>query len=916
MKRVHVPNVSGHSLNKINQDIKKSLDQHFSFVDGSPADILVQHYVSGIGTSKKYNRKILIQPIDGTRINQGMVKSINQFDLILAPAEASKKIMESSGVIKPIRIISNYYDDDLLDIKSNFFDVRYSSKKYTFYSETTGIKRKNVDNLLRYFLDEFSGKPEAEKVRLVLKLSSGDKTKMSTLEKIRNSYQNAPEVDIYNQWLDDADLNSLRRGMDCYVMLSYMEGFCIPLLNAAVLKKDIICLNSTISGYMDFINKGNSILVPVKKIPIDQKHESLLIYDKTSTWEEPIYPEYQRALRKAYTGEYQFDKVDDFSDFSKRSVMEKYREEIEGRDSLGCCISQESSRDAYSAVCRDLERIGVDGCDFFEYSKIIRSHIKRSGIPRNSFVNNIIQTHIDVLKTRESSKLEYSLICDDDVIVIRDDEKILDIVRKAPEDWDIIFLGGMNHYHPPFIIDDDFYRCRFSFNPHCYLIKTSFIPVVLSELEKREAECDVIFAKMQESGIGNWYGLKRDMIIPSGRNGTKYISLFPPAYAQVKNLERKRTGDLRISRISSDSSIKGIKYVAVRGSSGYANCAKDYIIGISDSGIPVTPHLLKHNDSSYLTGDKNSRVNSLKDDGMDYDALIIHLLPDLWKNEVDTHGANVRDKIGYFAWEADKIPDEWSEGFDVVDKIAVPCEWNRKVLIDSGVTKPICVIPHIYDEIVPKSFGIPGYNGEFVFYTIGQFLERKGIEDSVRSYLGAFTSEDNVCLIVKTEGREYNKSDREIVRKEIEKIISEFPNPAKVITIVDEISDGNIAYLHSIGDCFISLFKAEGWGLSLFDATIKGTPVICTGYGGSLDFTCGPYVNYEIGPITDHYKWFNESQKWAYPDISRGSLIMRDVYENIDSYKKIAEDHSAIVKEKFSTKKIIEKFIGFIKEKP
>ena len=65
---------------------------------------------------------------------------------------------------------------------------------------------------------------------------------------------------IINKKLPKEYLYSIKKGIDCYICLSYMEGFCIPLLDAVVLKKDIITLDTKISGYRDFINKDNSIL--------------------------------------------------------------------------------------------------------------------------------------------------------------------------------------------------------------------------------------------------------------------------------------------------------------------------------------------------------------------------------------------------------------------------------------------------------------------------------------------------------------------------------------------------------------------------------------------------------------------------------------------------------------------------------
>jgi len=315
---------TGQSLIKINKDLSDYLKDSFELTKNILGDILLQHYFFNYDDYyMKFHRNILIQPIDGTIIKQDFVDIANKYNYIITPSNNNKTQLISSGVEKPITIIPNYYDDELLEKDNGFFNSLFDEKKYTFYTESTGIKRKNIDNILKYFLETFT---EKEKVRLIIKLNEVDPNIVNSLKDIIKNAPNKPEVIIINKRLPSNYLYSFIRNIDCYVCLSYMEGFCIPLLNAAVLKKDIITLNSKISGYMDFINKKNSVLLPVKKIKIDNSPENLRIYSEDSEWEEPNYNEYKKSLLSVYKGEYKFDKNLDYSKFSKEVVMKQYED--------------------------------------------------------------------------------------------------------------------------------------------------------------------------------------------------------------------------------------------------------------------------------------------------------------------------------------------------------------------------------------------------------------------------------------------------------------------------------------------------------------------------------------------------------------------------------------------------------------
>lgn len=311
---------TGESLLKINKDLAEYFKEDYLVREQLAGDILLMHHIH-LDIDWVFHRKLLIQPLDGTIINPNITENINRFHYIITPSSSGKEIMESCGVTKPIKVIPNYYDEDLLKKDNGFFDSIFDEKKYTFYTESTGITRKNIEGILKYFLEEFT---KEDNVRLLIKLNEIPKDRLLDIKKILKKYPKRPEVIFLNKRLPKEYLYSLERGMDCYICLSHMEGFCIPLLNAIVLKKDVITLNTKISGYKDFVNKENSILLPTKEIDLLGTPDNKWIYSKESKWEDTDYSEYKKALRKVFKGEYKFNKEQDYSKYSQKNVMKEY----------------------------------------------------------------------------------------------------------------------------------------------------------------------------------------------------------------------------------------------------------------------------------------------------------------------------------------------------------------------------------------------------------------------------------------------------------------------------------------------------------------------------------------------------------------------------------------------------------------
>jgi len=363
--------------------------------------------------------------------------------------------------------------------------------------------------------------------------------------------------------------------------------------------------------------------------------------------------------------------------------------------------------------------------------------------------------------------------------------------------------------------------------------------------------------------------------------------------------------------------IQGVKYVCSRGTSGYAEAAKDYIIGLHSKNIPISVKHLICDDSIYQIGERNEIVNSLVDKKINYNKLILHCTPDHWSKQIKENKKKNTEVIGMTVWETDKIHPLWTKYINEVDKVIVPCEWNQQVFENCGVYKPIEVIPHIFHSSPKVNASIKEIKeDEFVFYCINNWTIRKGFEDLITAYLNEFTSKDKVVLVLKTYKSAYTQEENQKIRNIVEDIIKKYKTPAKIILLLKQMSDEQIAGLHNIGHCFVSLTKAEGFGLGLFEAAGNGIPVICTGYGGQTQFIKDYLIDYKLIPVegTPWIKWYKNDQHWAQPDINHASSLMRYVFNNRSESQLAAAYNMRNIEENFNLKVVTNKLIKFLNE--
>ena len=104
------------------------------------------------------------------------------------------------------------------------------------------------------------------------------------------------------------------------------------------------------------------------------------------------------------------------------------------------------------------------------------------------------------------------------------------------------------------------------------------------------------------------------------------------------------------------------------------------------------------------------------------------------------------------------------------------------------------------------------------------------------------------------------------------------------IVAIDGWLDGGERHaLTACCDCYVSLHRSEGFGLTLAEAMHLGKPVIATGFGGNLDFMTPDnswLVDWEPVEVGAGAFPYPPHGHWADPSVEHAALLMREAFSD------------------------------------
>lgn len=248
-----------------------------------------------------------------------------------------------------------------------------------------------------------------------------------------------------------------------------------------------------------------------------------------------------------------------------------------------------------------------------------------------------------------------------------------------------------------------------------------------------------------------------------------------------------------------------------------------------------------------------------------------------------------RRTIGVWGWETNSFPERYLSSFELVDELWVYTTYVAKVLsqfspVPVVVVPPPIATPNSGDTTIDLEIQ-DGFTFLFLFdfYSTSQ---RKNPLGLIEAFKRAFAPGEGPQLIIKS-----------IHGAQLPEFLEHLRFAARDrsdIHIVDRyVSLREKTALMESCDCYVSLHRAEGFGLTLAEAMILGKPAIATGYSGNMDFMTKSnsyLVDYTMVEIPEGISIYSEAGgTWAEPDLDHAARLMRQVWENQDEARERGE---------------------------
>lgn len=260
--------------------------------------------------------------------------------------------------------------------------------------------------------------------------------------------------------------------------------------------------------------------------------------------------------------------------------------------------------------------------------------------------------------------------------------------------------------------------------------------------------------------------------------------------------------------------------------------------------------------------------------------------------------------IGQWFWELEEFPKEYHASYPYVNELWAPTKFIQESLSKYApenvkvVRMPLPLLSPEVDTSIERSvFNID--NDRFMFLFTFDFCSstaRKNPQAVIKAFKQAFKENEGPILVIKSvndhvfPGALINLKFYAEGRKDI-------------IFFNNHFDHSMVSALRNLCNCYVSLHRSEGLGLTISEAMCLGKPVIATGYSGNMDFMTEDNsipISWEY-TFSDHTATpYNAGLRWAEPNINEAADAMRFVYSNEETAKKLGERAKNDMTEKFS----------------
>lgn len=256
-----------------------------------------------------------------------------------------------------------------------------------------------------------------------------------------------------------------------------------------------------------------------------------------------------------------------------------------------------------------------------------------------------------------------------------------------------------------------------------------------------------------------------------------------------------------------------------------------------------------------------------------------------------------RYSIGLWFWEIAHFPEQWRNSFPLLEEVWAPTAHIASAL-EPVATVPVTTvrIPVAPPELEPRSradLGLPEDRFLFLFsFDYLSVFKRKNPLAVVDAFTRAFVPGEGAGLLIKCIN-----SDRDPdAHARLRAAVASHPD----VELMDRyLSPADNSSLSALCDAYVSLHRAEGFGLGMAEAMTLGKPVIATSYSGNLDFMSPSnslLVDHQLVPIGSGADPYPPDASWAEPDTAHASRLMRQLFDDPQRARELGASAAADIR--------------------
>lgn len=327
----------------------------------------------------------------------------------------------------------------------------------------------------------------------------------------------------------------------------------------------------------------------------------------------------------------------------------------------------------------------------------------------------------------------------------------------------------------------------------------------------------------------------------------------------------------------------------IRGDFGLGESCRILANILQESEIPFSVYNVPQNSTA---SENDMTWMSFEQEDFPYAINLIHLNPNEIASVVWTLPYKQLSScynIAFWLWELPEFPKEWNYAFQLFDEIWTPAEFVSEA-IQKCTSKPVFTIPYGFNEPITDVaynrtfFALPEKTFFFLIsYDGNSVSERKNPLGAIRAYCEAFSADErNVGIVIKATHAK--GQDLEVINK----YLSGYPNVYILTQSYDKIEFNSLV---RCVDAYVSLHRAEGFGLVMAEAMLIGTPVIATAWSANLEYmdsNTACLVDADVVELADDIPPYHRGNHWAQPNEQQAAQWMRKLYDDQQFAKRIA----------------------------